>query len=132
MLGNKIDVEENKRVVSLGVPEWCRPFVNEDTDIIKTGHDFLPVQGWDSILRDQCKGGYQRRASIRGYAFPSFQFESHNIDIIQLSQEMPLPKKNLRSSAAISRTLSTSTLRTTEMGVHARRKLEKSARYFLL
>ena len=52
VLGNKIDVEESKRMVSLdGVICVLRLLIFR-LDFQQAGHDFLPVQGWDSLLRD--------------------------------------------------------------------------------
>lgn len=75
MLGNKIDVEENKRVVSHAIKVKMPVILILYLDHIEAGNDFLPSQGWDPLLRDQCEGGYQRGASIRRsvpdiHAFP--------------------------------------------------------------
>lgn len=54
VLGNKIDVEESKRVVNFGtmVINWA--VANPNLDFQQACHDLLPVQGRHPILRDQC------------------------------------------------------------------------------
>lgn len=68
VLGNKIDVEESKRVVSkvlgAGDLERCRQLIDDGLDFNQEGYDLLPVQGRDSLLRDERKGGDQRGAGF--------------------------------------------------------------------
>jgi len=62
VLGNKIDVEESKRVVGyyprrMGY-QWIW-MLTQFTDLDEASHDFLPVERRHPLLRDECKGGYQ-------------------------------------------------------------------------
>lgn len=51
VLGNKIDVEESKRVVSLRVVRCCSAvFADKRLDLDQAGHDLLPVERRHSIL----------------------------------------------------------------------------------
>jgi GTPase SAR1 family protein len=51
VLGNKIDVEESKRVVSLCVVRWPdAPVANALSDLNQAGYDLLPVEGRHSVL----------------------------------------------------------------------------------
>lgn len=62
VLGNKIDVEENKRQVRR---DWL---LEDDSDhgagYAETGDDVVPVEGQHSVFRDIGEGGNQRRAGI--------------------------------------------------------------------
>jgi len=64
VLGNKIDVEDSKRVVSSFRQRLKSKIVNAAADIIKKSYDLLPVKRSNSILRDQRKGSYQCRAGV--------------------------------------------------------------------
>jgi hypothetical protein len=61
VLGNKIDVEESKRVVC-----WrrgvviCQWLTDPSLDLDQAGHDLLPVKRGHPVLRDKRKGGDQR------------------------------------------------------------------------
>lgn len=60
VIGNKIDVEESKRMVSarcIPAEGW---YADVCTDLFEARHDLLPVERRYSILRDECKGGNQR------------------------------------------------------------------------
>jgi len=59
VLGNKIDVEENKRVVSQSdhVPD---ELYLQGLDFSETCNDILSIKRANPILRDKCKGSNQR------------------------------------------------------------------------
>ena len=71
VLGNKIDMEESKRVVCfsffLGAFALCWSPLFIDVlvaDFNQEGYDLLSIQGQHSVFRDQCKGGHQRRTGL--------------------------------------------------------------------
>lgn len=65
VLGNKIDVEENKRQVRA-----CYALLNVmlmhsgSVGLSEACNDMVPVEGQHSLLRDISQGGHQRRASL--------------------------------------------------------------------
>lgn len=50
MLGNKIDVEENKRVVRFFIERVWGIAANLRIDLVETSYDFLSVEGWNSLF----------------------------------------------------------------------------------
>jgi hypothetical protein len=69
VLGNNIDVEENKRVVGLEPVVRKEALLTPYTDLLETRHDFLPIKGRNPVFRDQRQGSHQCRASIRRWDF---------------------------------------------------------------
>src|SRR6201992_1859073 len=57
VIGNKIDVEESKRVVSgCNQEAFTRVCSHYYLDILEESNDLLPVEGRPPVFRDECKG----------------------------------------------------------------------------